>query len=225
MIDLPGQQDNVGVGFQSSEGSKDEETGCAASALRAFPPLRALESATTRLSQLVWPIRLAPDATAQSSRCSAESSSQRRTFIRSRDSRRSPSVMPTVNAELTHAAMPSAEVSLKLGITQPLCVVTRLAFPDTRGFLRFIGMYLAIKRKARRVPGMIAVTVLLGRNRTATIISLWNNSDSIADFGTRVPEHIVAVNWLFQSTRARSWSGIYELLGVTPSSKAVGMPW
>lgn len=120
------------------------------------------------------------------------------------------------------AAVPRAEDAVVIDLDRPLCSVTRLEFPSLHSYIRFLSKYVFIRRKARRVPGMEGVALVQHGDRVVTIISLWRNFHSIAWFGTDVPQHVFAVNWVLQLPEARTWSGIYQLMGDTaPSDRAL----
>jgi hypothetical protein len=74
-------------------------------------------------------------------------------------------------------------------------------------------------RRARQVvPGFVDAALYVRRRRVVVIVSWWLDDRAIADFATAVPRHLAMVRWAFRQG-AHTWSGLYELKGVSPMTR------
>ncbi len=101
-----------------------------------------------------------------------------------------------------------------------LCVITRIKVARLSSLIWMVIAFLRIRRQARAVHGLREMSLLIRRQRTIVIISLWEDQAAMADFATVSPEHPRAVYRLWQE-RGEFWSGLFELVGPSPRS----VPW
>jgi hypothetical protein len=103
-------------------------------------------------------------------------------------------------------------------IGAPLCLVTRLEMPRVWHVGRVILAFTKMKRARRVVPGFLDATLYVRRRRVVIIVSWWTDDRAIAEFATAVPDHLAMVRWAFRQG-ARTWSGLYELKGLSPMTR------
>lgn len=91
-----------------------------------------------------------------------------------------------------------------------LCLVTRVKVRKLTTLISIIFAFFRMRRKARSVPGLLESIILIQRQRTVIFLSLWQNSQAMAQFATAVPEHAFVVRQMYYA-HAEVWSGAFTL--------------
>jgi hypothetical protein len=100
------------------------------------------------------------------------------------------------------------------------CLVTRIKVARLFTLIGIIVTFLRMRRRARAVRGLLEISILIRRQRTVYLISLWEDVAAMAAFATAIPEHPMVV-YKMRRAKAEIWSGHFELRGISPHSK----PW
>lgn len=98
-----------------------------------------------------------------------------------------------------------------------LCLVTELGFVRWRDLLAALLSFRRMRKTARDVDELLEASVLIRRPRRLLFISLWSDEDGVSKFATAVPEHPARVAWC-RRTGAAVWSGLFDLVGASPTS-------
>jgi hypothetical protein len=102
-----------------------------------------------------------------------------------------------------------------------ICLVTRVKVAKLSTWIWSIIAYFRLRRRARDVPGLFEVSLVLKKRRTLFFISFWKDVAAMANFATAVGAlHPQAVRKM-RSVGAEIWSGHFVLHGTAPHSK----PW
>lgn len=101
-----------------------------------------------------------------------------------------------------------------------LCVVTRIRPRRRYSAIGVRVWYWRVRRRATRVPGVVATSATVRGDGSIYLISLWRDHDAMARFATAAPEHAAAVAWL-RRKGANTWTALYDVRGVSRSSS----PW
>lgn len=83
-------------------------------------------------------------------------------------------------------------------------------------FGALVGFY-RLRRRSRRVPGLLHASCSIEGLRTLVFVSLWESEMAISDFGTAVPQHPRHVMRAFRRG-ADIWSGLFEIVGPSRTS-------
>jgi len=98
------------------------------------------------------------------------------------------------------------------------CLVTRIEMRKLSTLVGIMVAYLRMRQRAKRVPGLIEMALLIRPRRTVLFVSLWEDTTAMAKFNTAVPEHPVQVRRMRQAG-ARTWSGMFELTGTSRTAR------
>lgn len=101
-----------------------------------------------------------------------------------------------------------------------LCLVTRIKVKKFSTLIKVVLAYGRMRRKAKKVPGLLETTILIKPQRTVILVSLWKDAAAMADFATKVPEHALEVHSMWEA-RAEVWSGYFKLQGTSSKQN----PW
>jgi heme-degrading monooxygenase HmoA len=112
---------------------------------------------------------------------------------------------------VTIHAIPDSEDAL-------ICVMTRLRLRNVYSLLRFLRAYRRVSGRARRVPGLVYITLLFGSPLTVYMLSVWQSEESMRRW-VGVDEHVMAVR---NSPRLASeiWSGRWRLDAISTSAQS-----
>jgi hypothetical protein len=96
--------------------------------------------------------------------------------------------------------------------------MTRLEMPSVWHVARVVFVFARMRRARRVVPGFLDAALHVRRWRVVVIVSWWTDDRAIAEFATAVPDHLAMVRWAFRQG-AQTWSGLYELKGLSPMTR------
>jgi hypothetical protein len=103
---------------------------------------------------------------------------------------------------------------------EPVCVVTRITFPTWRSLPGAFRRFRRLRRIGRSsIPGLVEVHMRVRRNATLLFVSVWENQLALLEF-TTLEEHSNAIRWTIRK-QAKTWSGVFRLVGTSSMSK----PW
>jgi len=97
---------------------------------------------------------------------------------------------------------------------QPVCVLTRIEFPNRLMMFPALRLFRRIHHNARtREEGLVLAHCWRTNSHTLTLVSLWTDLASMAQFAG-LEEHVNAVRWTIRA-KARAWSGVFDLRGTS----------
>jgi heme-degrading monooxygenase HmoA len=99
------------------------------------------------------------------------------------------------------------------------CLVTRIKVRKLSTLTKIVVAYLRMRQQAKRVSGLLDTSLHLKPQRTVLFVSLWRDSDAMAEFNTIVPEHPTQVYRMRQAD-AIVWSWLFKFVGTSPSARS-----